>query len=70
MGIKPTYITNQSENLQKNKIISGGIWANGASNGLSVTIAVGSLSGMKLVVMLNGVTIATYDNCATATDIK
>lgn len=24
---------------------------------------------MKLVVMLNGVTIATYDNCATATDM-
>lgn len=48
---------------------SGGIWANGATNGLTVTIATGTLSGLKLVVMLNSVILNSYDNCVTARDM-
>jgi len=49
--------------------VSGGVWANGASNGLTVTIGTGTVSGLKLTVLLNGVVIGQYDNCATATDM-
>jgi len=48
---------------------TGGVWANGAANGLTVTVAAGTLSGMKIVVMLNTVILNTYDNCASATDM-
>ena len=48
---------------------TGGVWANGAANGLTVTIATGTVSGLKLTVMLNGVILNNYDNCASATDM-
>ena len=43
---------------------SGGTWANGASTGLKVSVAAGTLSGKRLTVKLNSVVVEDYDNCS------
>jgi hypothetical protein len=48
---------------------SGGIWANGATNGLKISVAAGSVSGQKFTLKLNDVIVEEYDNCLSATDM-
>jgi hypothetical protein len=50
--------------------VGGGLWANGASTGLKVSVATGTLTGtQKLIVKLNGAIVETWDNCANPTEL-
>lgn len=49
--------------------ITGGLWANGATGGLKITVAAGTVSGKRLIIKLNGEIVGDYDNC-TNTELK